>query len=216
VLGPATSGDETSAAVLDGDNRILGHGILSQDVHEVYGGVVPELAARAHLQKVDAVVTSALERAGVGLEDIEEGKLADLDSVLGWLLRVQYRLFVDGDRRRKRSPVQNLGPTQATVDGWACDRPGPEELADGALRQTQLDQAWQPAGNLAACARAIAEHGEHPDATLAPIVVGYEHLAPRLRERAAMCDWGAERGANVRRSFDRENTERRPARPPGS
>jgi len=71
VLGLETSCDETSAAVLGGDLAILGHVILSQDVHEVYGGVVPELAARAHLQKVDAVVDEALSQAGVRLEDID-------------------------------------------------------------------------------------------------------------------------------------------------
>jgi N6-L-threonylcarbamoyladenine synthase len=70
VLGLETSCDETSAAVLSGDHRILGHVILSQDVHEVYGGVVPELAARAHLQKVDAVVEQALRQAGLGLDDV--------------------------------------------------------------------------------------------------------------------------------------------------
>ncbi|MGE0158833.1 MAG: tRNA (adenosine(37)-N6)-threonylcarbamoyltransferase complex transferase subunit TsaD [Gemmatimonadales bacterium] len=71
VLGLETSCDETSAAVLSDDHRILGHVILSQDVHEVYGGVVPELAARAHLQKVDAVVARALEQAGVRLDDVD-------------------------------------------------------------------------------------------------------------------------------------------------
>ena len=71
VLGLETSCDETSAAVLDAEHRILGHVILSQDVHEVYGGVVPELAARAHLQKVDAVVESCLERADMDLSDID-------------------------------------------------------------------------------------------------------------------------------------------------
>ena len=71
VLGIETSCDETSAAVLDGDNRILGHVILSQDVHEIYGGVVPELAARAHLQKLDGVVDEALLRADVTLNDID-------------------------------------------------------------------------------------------------------------------------------------------------
>lgn len=71
VLGVETSCDETSAGVLDGDNRILGHVILSQDVHEVYGGVVPELAARAHLQKIDAVVHRALAEAGLGLSDVD-------------------------------------------------------------------------------------------------------------------------------------------------
>jgi len=71
VLGLETSCDETSVAVLDGGDTILGHVILSQDVHEVYGGVVPELAARAHLQKIDAVVDEALRRAGVSLTDID-------------------------------------------------------------------------------------------------------------------------------------------------
>jgi len=71
VLGIETSCDETSAAVLDGDHKILGHVILSQDIHELYGGVVPELAARAHLQKIDAVVEGTLARAGVQLEDID-------------------------------------------------------------------------------------------------------------------------------------------------
>ncbi len=71
VLGVETSCDETSAAVLDGDHRILGHVIYSQDIHEPFGGVVPELAARAHLQKVDGVVDQALSQAGVPLGDID-------------------------------------------------------------------------------------------------------------------------------------------------
>lgn len=71
MLGLETSCDETAAAVLDGDNRILGHVILSQDDHEVYGGVVPELAARAHLQKIDSVVDETLARAGLPLDRID-------------------------------------------------------------------------------------------------------------------------------------------------
>jgi len=71
VLGVETSCDETSAAVLDGRNRLLGHVILSQDVHEVFGGVVPELAARAHLRKLDAVVDEALTRSGVTLGEVD-------------------------------------------------------------------------------------------------------------------------------------------------
>jgi N6-L-threonylcarbamoyladenine synthase len=71
VLGLETSCDETAAAVLDGDNRILGHVILSQDVHEIYGGVIPELAARAHLQKIDSVVNETLARAGLTLDRID-------------------------------------------------------------------------------------------------------------------------------------------------
>jgi N6-L-threonylcarbamoyladenine synthase len=70
ILGLETSCDETSAAVLSGDDRILGHVILSQDVHEVYGGVVPELAARVHLRRVDRVVGAALKEAGIEAADL--------------------------------------------------------------------------------------------------------------------------------------------------
>jgi N6-L-threonylcarbamoyladenine synthase len=72
--------------VLDGDHRILGHVILSQDVHAVYGGVVPELAARAHLQKVDAVVDQTLREAGVALEDIDVFGVTAGPGLIGALL----------------------------------------------------------------------------------------------------------------------------------
>ena len=86
ILGVETSCDETSVAVLDGDNRILGHVILSQDVHKVFGGVVPELAARAHLQKIDAVVTNALDEAGCGLGDIDVFGVTAGPGLIGALL----------------------------------------------------------------------------------------------------------------------------------
>ncbi len=86
VLGLETSCDETSAAVIDGENTILGHVILSQDVHQVYGGVVPELAARAHLQKIDAVVDEALVRAGTTLEDIDVVGVTAGPGLIGALL----------------------------------------------------------------------------------------------------------------------------------
>jgi len=91
VLGVETSCDETSAAVLEGERDLRGHIILSQDVHEVFGGVVPELAARHHLQRIDAVVDAALEQAGVGLDDIDifaatagPGLIGALLVGLGW------------------------------------------------------------------------------------------------------------------------------------
>lgn len=82
----------------------------------------------------------------------------------------------------------------------------------------ELEQSWQPAAALAECARTIGGHWEHPDAILAPLIRGYEHLAPRLRELAAMCDWAvatAGSEARVRMSFDLENTEQHTPRPPG-
>jgi N6-L-threonylcarbamoyladenine synthase len=71
VLGIETSCDETSAAVLRGERDLLGHVIFTQDVHRLYGGVVPELASRAHLRTVDDVVDGALREAGVRLEEID-------------------------------------------------------------------------------------------------------------------------------------------------
>ncbi|HET9439759.1 MAG TPA: tRNA (adenosine(37)-N6)-threonylcarbamoyltransferase complex transferase subunit TsaD, partial [Longimicrobiales bacterium] len=71
ILGIETSCDETSAAVLRGDRELLSHVILSQDVHKVYGGVVPELAARAHLRVIDDVVSSALREASLELNDVD-------------------------------------------------------------------------------------------------------------------------------------------------
>ena len=71
TLGLETSCDETSAAVLRGERELLGHVILSQDVHRVYGGVVPEIASRAHLRNVDDVVAAALEEAGIALADVD-------------------------------------------------------------------------------------------------------------------------------------------------
>jgi N6-L-threonylcarbamoyladenine synthase len=71
TLGIETSCDETSAAVLRGERDLLGHVIFSQDVHRLYGGVVPELASRAHLRTVDEVVGAALTEAGVTPRDLD-------------------------------------------------------------------------------------------------------------------------------------------------
>jgi N6-L-threonylcarbamoyladenine synthase len=71
VLGIETSCDETSAAVLRAPRELLGHVILSQDVHALYGGVVPEIASRQHLLAIDDVVAGALRQAGVALRDID-------------------------------------------------------------------------------------------------------------------------------------------------
>ncbi|MBX7112179.1 MAG: hypothetical protein K1X87_10105 [Dehalococcoidia bacterium] len=65
----------------------------------------------------------------------------------------------------------------------------------------ELERAWQEATPLAASARAVAMALESDDAELRRLTAGYEELAPRLRELAAICDWAASRGAGVRLSF---------------
>ncbi len=75
VLGIETSCDETAAAVVRLDERgpaILSDIVLSQiEEHAAFGGVVPEIAARAHVEAVDGVVRAALDEAGVTLEEID-------------------------------------------------------------------------------------------------------------------------------------------------
>lgn len=71
-LGIESSCDETSAAVVDSDKNILSHIIYSQiPEHQQYGGVVPELAARAHILAIDEVIKTALERANKTIDDID-------------------------------------------------------------------------------------------------------------------------------------------------
>ncbi|NQV82265.1 MAG: tRNA (adenosine(37)-N6)-threonylcarbamoyltransferase complex transferase subunit TsaD, partial [Rhodospirillales bacterium] len=72
VLGIETSCDETAAAVVTGDRRILSNEVLSQiEDHRPFGGVVPEVAARAHLELIDGVVERALQQSGVSLNDLD-------------------------------------------------------------------------------------------------------------------------------------------------
>lgn len=86
VLGIETSCDETSAAVLRGERELLGHVILSQDVHAVYGGVVPELAARAHMRALNDVVARALAEARVSLRELDAVGVTAGPGLIGALL----------------------------------------------------------------------------------------------------------------------------------
>ena len=72
LLSIETSCDETAAAVVKGGRDILSSVVSSQiAIHAAYGGVVPEIASRAHLQSIAPVITQALQDAGVGMADLE-------------------------------------------------------------------------------------------------------------------------------------------------
>jgi N6-L-threonylcarbamoyladenine synthase len=72
VLGIETSCDETAAAVLQDGNQLLSNVIFDQiQIHGKYGGVVPELAGRSHIERIHIVITQSLESAGVTLEQID-------------------------------------------------------------------------------------------------------------------------------------------------
>ncbi|MBR5702974.1 MAG: tRNA (adenosine(37)-N6)-threonylcarbamoyltransferase complex transferase subunit TsaD [Bacteroidales bacterium] len=85
ILGIESSCDDTSAAVI-ADGWLLSNVIASQDVHKAYGGVVPELASRAHEQNIVPVVSEALTRAGISASDLTAIAFTRGPGLLGSLL----------------------------------------------------------------------------------------------------------------------------------
>ena len=85
ILGIESSCDDTAAAIIQ-DNRILSNVIANQNVHEQYGGVVPELASRAHQQNIVPVVDQAITQAGIVKEDITAIAFTRGPGLLGSLL----------------------------------------------------------------------------------------------------------------------------------
>ena len=85
ILGIESSCDDTSAAVIR-DGVLLSNVTASQAVHEAYGGVVPELASRAHQQNIVPVVHEALKRAGVGREELSAVAFTRGPGLMGSLL----------------------------------------------------------------------------------------------------------------------------------
>ncbi len=72
ILGIETSCDETSAAVVKDGKQILSNIISSQiETHQPYGGVVPEIASRKHLENIVPVINEAVSKAGLTLNDID-------------------------------------------------------------------------------------------------------------------------------------------------
>jgi N6-L-threonylcarbamoyladenine synthase len=72
VLGIESSCDETAAAVVDDRRRVLAEEMFSQlDAHQPYGGVVPEVAARAHLEHLGPLIEATMKKAGIGFADLD-------------------------------------------------------------------------------------------------------------------------------------------------
>ena len=87
VLGIETSCDETAAALVDEEGRVRSSVVASQaDLHARYGGVVPEIASRRHLELVSPVVTAALEEADATLDDVSRIAVTQGPGLIGALL----------------------------------------------------------------------------------------------------------------------------------
>jgi len=87
ILGIESSCDETSAAVLTGKGEVLSNIVLSQDeIHAPYGGIVPELASRQHIKSIGYVVSESLDRAGLGLSEMDYFSVTQGPGLIGSLL----------------------------------------------------------------------------------------------------------------------------------
>ncbi|MBX6369869.1 MAG: tRNA (adenosine(37)-N6)-threonylcarbamoyltransferase complex transferase subunit TsaD, partial [Rhodospirillales bacterium] len=89
VLGIETSCDETAAAIVtdEGGPRILANLVQSQlEAHQAFGGVVPEIAARAHLDVLDTIVERALEASGLGFPDLDGVAVAGGPGLIGGVM----------------------------------------------------------------------------------------------------------------------------------
>ena len=112
LLAIESSCDDTSAAVLRGD-RLLSNVTASQKVHEQYGGVVPELASRAHQQNIVPVVDGALRQAGVTRNDIEAVAFTRGPGLLGSLMVGVS--FAKGFAQARGIPLVEVNHLQAHV-----------------------------------------------------------------------------------------------------
>ena len=112
ILGIESSCDDTSAAIVR-DGFILSNIISNQDVHKSYGGVVPELASRAHQQNIIPVVDRAMKDAGVSNESISAVAFTKGPGLLGSLL--VGTSFAKGFALAREIPLIEINHLQAHV-----------------------------------------------------------------------------------------------------
>jgi N6-L-threonylcarbamoyladenine synthase len=109
ILALETSCDDTCAAVVTAAGEVRANVISSQGVHDRYGGVVPEIASRHHLELVNAVVDDALARAGASLDDVELVAVTQGPGLVGALLvGVATAKGLAAARRLPLAPVDHL------------------------------------------------------------------------------------------------------------
>ena len=121
ILGIESSCDDTSAAVIQ-DNVILSNVIASQKIHAEYGGVVPELASRAHQQNIIPVIDTALKRAGIGKEQLSAIAFTNGPGLLGSLL--VGNSFAKSMAFTLGIPLVQVNHLQAHVLAHFLDKPG--------------------------------------------------------------------------------------------
>ena len=125
LLAIESSCDDSAAAVLSSAGEVLSNVVHSQDsIHERYGGVVPEVASRAHVERMSAVVREALDQAGVGMDDLAGVAVTVGPGLIGALLvGVQTAKAIAWARHLPLYPVNHLHGHLAAV--WLADSEAP-------------------------------------------------------------------------------------------
>lgn len=123
ILAIESSCDDTSVALCR-DGKILSNKIAGQKIHEQYGGVVPELAARAHMQHIVPTVTAAMTEAGVELSDLDAIAFTSAPGLIGSLLVGAQ--FAKSMSLALNIPLINVHHMQAHVLANLIDEPRPE------------------------------------------------------------------------------------------
>ena len=123
ILGIESSCDDTSAAILK-DGVVLSNIIASQKMHEAYGGVVPELASRAHQQNIIPVVSQAIKNAGIKVKDINAIAFTRGPGLLGSLL--VGTSFAKGFAIANQIPMIEVNHLQAHILANFIKEPGME------------------------------------------------------------------------------------------
>ncbi len=128
ILAIESSCDDTSAAVIS-DGYVLSNLIANQDIHKAYGGVVPELASRAHQANIIPVVDQALSKAGISRDDISAVAFTRGPGLLGSLL--VGTSFAKGFALVRGLPLIEVNHLQAHVMAHFALEPGRDNRTPG-------------------------------------------------------------------------------------
>ncbi len=110
LLAIETSCDEVAAAIYNTEKKLLSHAMFSQtEYHKHFGGVVPEIASRSHIVKINGIVSEALEKSGKSLADIDVVAVTSKPGLLGSLLiGVSFAKAIAGSTDKKLIAVDHL------------------------------------------------------------------------------------------------------------